>query len=55
VERRSTVNDALDSMLVSSHGGAIVTDHGRYAGVIRYESVTEYIRVLNAAGGRDDV
>lgn len=55
VERRSTVNDALDSMLVSSHGGAIVTDHGRYAGVIRYESVTEYIRALNAAGGRDDV
>ncbi|WP_291480509.1 ATP-binding cassette domain-containing protein [Corynebacterium sp.] len=54
VERRSTVNDALDSMLVSSHGGAIVTDRGRYLGVIYYEAVTEYIRALNADGGPDD-
>ncbi|AHW65245.1 ABC-type glycine betaine/carnitine/choline transporter, ATPase subunit [Corynebacterium glyciniphilum AJ 3170] len=52
VERRSTVNDALDSMLVSSHGGAIVTDRGRYAGVIYYETVTEYIRALNSDGGQ---
>lgn len=52
VERRSTVNDALDSMLVSSHGGAIVTDRGRYAGVIYYEAVTEYIRALNSDGGQ---
>lgn len=52
VERRSTVNDALDSMLVSSHGGAIVTDRGRFVGVIYYEAVTEYIRALNADGGQ---
>ena len=50
VERRSTVNDALDSMLVSSHGGAMVTERGRYVGVIFYESVTDYIRKLNSDG-----
>ncbi|MDN6386160.1 MAG: ATP-binding cassette domain-containing protein [Corynebacterium sp.] len=48
--RRSTVNDALDSMLVSSHGGARVTERGRYVGVIFYESVTDYIRKLNSDG-----
>ncbi|MDN6324123.1 MAG: ATP-binding cassette domain-containing protein [Corynebacterium sp.] len=50
VERRSTVNDALDSMLVSSHGGAMVTERGRYVGVIFYESVTDYTRKLNSDG-----
>ncbi|MDN6258982.1 MAG: ABC transporter, partial [Corynebacterium sp.] len=50
VEVRSTLNDALDSMLVSSHGGAMVTERGRYVGVIFYESVTDYIRKLNSDG-----
>ncbi|WP_261623449.1 ABC transporter ATP-binding protein [Nesterenkonia marinintestina] len=44
VDHRSTLADALDSMLVSSHGGAMVTEGGRYIGVISYDTVTEHIR-----------
>jgi len=40
VDHRATLNDALDSMLVSSHGGAIVTERGRYTGVILFGDVT---------------
>lgn len=40
VDHRATLNDALDSMLVSSHGGPIVTERGRYAGVILFGDVT---------------
>lgn len=47
VERRSTLHDALDSMLVSSHGGAMVTERGRFVGVIFYDDVTTHIREIN--------
>ncbi|MDN6662747.1 ABC transporter ATP-binding protein [Corynebacterium variabile] len=40
VDHRATLNDALDSMLVSSHGGAVVTERGRYTGVILFGDVT---------------
>ena len=52
VEVRSTLNDALDSMLVSSHGGAIVSDGGRYTGVILYDAITDHIRTVNAEAGQ---
>jgi osmoprotectant transport system ATP-binding protein len=47
VEIRSTLNDALDSMLASSFGAAIVTDGGRYVGTILYDAVNDHLRTLN--------
>lgn len=47
VEIRSTLNDALDSMLASSFGAAIVTDGGRYVGTILYDAVNNHLRTLN--------
>ena len=44
IDHRSTLNNALDTMLMSSHGGAMVTERGRYVGVIRYDDVTDYVR-----------
>jgi osmoprotectant transport system ATP-binding protein len=49
VDHRSTLADALDSMLASSHGGAMVTRKGRFIGVIPYETVTEHVRSQNEA------
>ncbi|MDN6264046.1 MAG: ABC transporter, partial [Corynebacterium casei] len=46
VEARSTVSDAMSAMLVSSHGGAMVTRRGKYIGVISYGAVNDYIRSL---------
>ncbi|MDN8623510.1 MULTISPECIES: ABC transporter ATP-binding protein [Corynebacterium] len=43
VDLRSTLNNALDSMLSSSHGGALVTDRDRYVGTINYEKVNQYV------------
>lgn len=50
VDLRATLRDALDAMLASSHGGVMVTEHGRYQGVLLYEAVAEFIRDLNAEG-----
>lgn len=47
IDHRSTLNDALDAMLASSHGGAMVTQRGRFMGVLSYETVTDYVRALN--------
>lgn len=44
IDQRSTLADALDSMLSSSHAGAMVTHRGRYIGVISYDAVTEHLR-----------
>lgn len=46
VDHRSTLADALDSMLSSSHGGAMVTKRGRFRGVATYEAVTQYLQDL---------
>lgn len=46
IDHRSTLADALDSMLTSSHAGAMVTRQGRYMGVITYDAVTEHLRAL---------
>ncbi len=47
IDMRSTLNDALDTMLSNSHGGAVVTgDRDQYLGVVVFEAVTDHIRSL---------
>lgn len=42
VDHRATLNDALDTMLTDSHGGAVVTGRrDEYLGVIEFGSVTD--------------
>ncbi|GAA5154038.1 betaine/proline/choline family ABC transporter ATP-binding protein [Nocardioides marinquilinus] len=49
LDQRATLNDALDTMLSSSHGGAVVTgDRDQYLGVVDFDAVTAYIRNLEA-------
>ena len=46
IDRRATLNDALDTMLTSSHGAAIVTgDRDRYLGVVDFVAVTDFMRI----------
>jgi osmoprotectant transport system ATP-binding protein len=54
---RATLNDALDTMLVSSAGAALVTGRaGAFLGVIDVETVMDAITSARAAaaGGLDD-
>jgi osmoprotectant transport system ATP-binding protein len=45
LDHRATLNDALDTMLSSSHGGAVVTgDRDQYLGVVDFNAVTDHIR-----------
>ncbi len=45
VDRRATLNDALDSMLASSHGAVVVTGRrDEYLGVVSFDAVTSHIR-----------
>lgn len=47
IDSRATLNDALDTMLVSGHGGAVVTgDRDHYLGVIDFKTVTDYIEAM---------
>ena len=47
IDQRATLNDALDTMLSSSHGGAVVTgDRDQYLGVVVFDAVTDHIRSL---------
>ncbi|GGF42092.1 putative ABC transporter, ATP-binding protein [Marmoricola endophyticus] len=47
IDRRATLNDALDVMLVNGHGGAVVTDAGgAYFGVVDFTSVTDQMRAM---------
>lgn len=47
VDERATLNDALDTMLSSSHGGAVVTGaRDQYLGVVDFAAVTGYIRTM---------
>ena len=46
IDHRATLNDALDTMLTNSHGGAVVTgDRDRYLGVVDFAAVTDFMRV----------
>jgi osmoprotectant transport system ATP-binding protein len=45
LDQRATLNDALDTMLTSRHGGVVVTgNRDQYLGVVDFEAVTAYIR-----------
>lgn len=45
LDHRATLNDALDTMLTNSHGGAVVTgDRDRYLGVVDFTAVTDFMR-----------
>jgi len=47
LDHRATLNDALDTMLTSTHGGAIVTgDNDRYLGVVDFSAVVDRMRVM---------
>jgi len=49
VDQRATLNDALDTMLVSGHGGAIVSgDRDRFLGVIDFHAVTDFMATWEA-------
>ncbi|WP_281285807.1 hypothetical protein [Nocardioides humi] len=50
VDQRATLNDALDTMLSSSHGAAVVTgDRDQYLGVVDFAAVTAQIRAMEEA------
>ncbi len=50
IDRRATLNDALDSMLVSSHDGVIVTGRrDEYLGVTTFKSVTDHMKATEQA------
>ncbi|WP_435384071.1 ATP-binding cassette domain-containing protein [Corynebacterium confusum] len=51
VGARSTLSDAMSAMLVSSHGGAMVTRRGKFIGVLLYDTVNDYVRTLKAKAG----
>jgi osmoprotectant transport system ATP-binding protein len=52
VDTRATLNDALDTMLSSSHGAAVVTgERDQYLGVVDFHAVTEHIRLLEEHSG----
>jgi osmoprotectant transport system ATP-binding protein len=54
VDRRATLNDALDDMLTSSHGGAIVTGRREeFLGVADFASVTRMVQSAGEDGHGD--
>jgi osmoprotectant transport system ATP-binding protein len=49
LDHRATLNDALDAMLTSTHGGALVTgDNDRYLGVVGFTQVVDHLREVQA-------
>jgi osmoprotectant transport system ATP-binding protein len=47
LDSRATLNDALDTMLTSSHAGAIVCgNRDEYLGVVDFDSVTGHMRAI---------
>jgi osmoprotectant transport system ATP-binding protein len=47
LDQRATLNDALDTMLTSRHGGAIVCgDRDQYLGIVDFDSVTDRMRLV---------
>ena len=54
VDRRATLNDALDDMLTSSHGATVVTGRREeFVGVVDFASVTRQIQLLQEAAEQD--
>ncbi len=47
LDERATLNDALDTMLTSSHSAAIVTgDNDRYLGIVDFGAVVDHMRSM---------
>ena len=56
VSLASTLNDALDSMLTSSHGVVVVTGRrNAYQGVIRVETIMDAMSDVRGASAREDI
>jgi osmoprotectant transport system ATP-binding protein len=54
LDSRATLNDALDTMLTSSHGAAVVTgERDQYLGVIGFDAVTDHMRALEQEAARE--
>ncbi|MEO5652582.1 MAG: ABC transporter ATP-binding protein [Marmoricola sp.] len=55
LDERATLNDALDTMLTSSHSAAIVTgDNDRYVGIVDFGAVVDHMRAIqNEAQDRE--
>lgn len=54
LDSRATLNDALDTMLTSSHGAAVVTgERDQYLGVIGFDAVTDHMRQLEREAAHD--
>jgi osmoprotectant transport system ATP-binding protein len=52
LDRRATLNDALDTMLSSSHGAAVVTGRrDEYVGVVNFTTVTDFIQANEQGHG----
>jgi len=52
IDERATLNDALDTMLSSRHGAAIVTGaRDQYLGIVDFQAVTDHIRAMEEQGG----
>lgn len=50
LDEGATLNDALDTMLTSTFGSAVVTgERDRYLGMIDFETVTHHMRVVEEA------
>ncbi len=55
VNLASTLNDALDEMLTSSHGVVVVTGRrNTYQGVIRVETIMEAIADIRGAANSEE-
>ena len=55
LDHRATLNDALDTMLTSTHGGAIVTgDNDRYLGVVDFGAVVDRMRDMQTEAQNRD-
>jgi osmoprotectant transport system ATP-binding protein len=56
IDRRATLNDALDTMLMSSHGSAVVTGRrDEYLGVVDFQTVLARIQDGNGSGEPEEV
>jgi osmoprotectant transport system ATP-binding protein len=52
IDQRATLNDALDTMLSSSHGCAVITgDRDQYLGIVDFAVVTDHVRTMEEQAG----
>ena len=52
IDQRATLNDALDTMLSSSHSCAVITgDRDQYLGIVDFGVVTDHVRTMEEQAG----